>query len=142
MDDIRRDSLTEIRLYRWVIGLFATLALTLAAIGLAGIISFHVTSRQREFAVRLAIGADPAALVRLVVGRALRLVGVGLAGGGVAAVLLTPMAGALPGAASALRDPVNYGIVAAAVSLVALLACLAPTLRVVRLNPNQALREG
>ncbi|HET9370298.1 MAG TPA: ABC transporter permease, partial [Vicinamibacterales bacterium] len=142
MEEIRRDSLTEIRLYRWVIGLFATLALTLAVIGLAGIISFHVTSRQREFAVRLAIGADPSALVRLVVGRALRLVGVGLAGGAVAALLLTPIARALPGATTALRDPLNYAIVAVAVALVAILACLAPALRIVRLNPNVALREG
>ena len=57
MTQVVSDSMWELRLYRWLIGVFAVLALLLAAIGLHGVISYNVTSRMREFAVRLALGS-------------------------------------------------------------------------------------
>ena len=69
-DERRADGFAwELGLYRWLITLFATLALVLAAIGLFGVMSYTVTARLREFAVRLALGSDPAALGRLVLRR-------------------------------------------------------------------------
>ena len=90
MTQVVSDSMWELRLYRWLIGVFAVLALLLAAIGLHGVISYNVTSRMREFAVRLALGSDPGDLTRLVVRRALLLVGAGLAGGIISAMAITP----------------------------------------------------
>ncbi len=139
MTQVVSDSLWELRLYRWLIGVFAALALLLAAIGLHGVIAYNVTSRMREFAVRLALGSDPGDLTRLVVRRAFLLVGAGLAGGLVSAMAITPFMKTLP--IGATSGPVTYGIVSVALIAVALLACLVPALRVARVNPAAALRH-
>ncbi|MGH9370348.1 MAG: FtsX-like permease family protein, partial [Vicinamibacterales bacterium] len=86
MDRVLSDSLWELNLYRWLIGLFVVLALVLATIGLYGVISYGVTSRSREFAVRLALGSDPAGLARLVLARGARLVTIGLVLGAIGAL--------------------------------------------------------
>jgi predicted permease len=139
MDQVLADSLWEVNLYRWLIGLFAALALALAAVGLYGVLSYSVTSRLREFALRLALGSDPSALSRLIVGRALRLALAGLAAGLVLALAVAPLARTLPlgpdmGAAA-------YVGVAALLISVALAACLVPAIRVARVNPAEALRQ-
>jgi ABC-type antimicrobial peptide transport system permease subunit len=139
MTQVVSDSLWELRLYRWLIGVFAVLALLLAAIGLHGVISYNVTSRMREFAVRLALGSDPGDLTRLVVRRALLLVGAGLAGGIIAAMAITPFVRTLPIGPAA--GPSTYGIVSVALLAIALAACLVPALRVARVNPAAALRH-
>jgi ABC-type antimicrobial peptide transport system permease subunit len=138
MDQVLADSLWEVNLYRWLIGLFAALALALAAVGLYGVLSYSVTSRLREFALRLALGSDPGALSRLILGRALRLALGGLAAGLGLALAVAPLARALPlgpgmGAAA-------YIGVGSLLILVALAACLVPAIRVARVNPAEALR--
>jgi predicted permease len=138
MTQIVTDSLWEVRLYRSLMGAFAALALLLAAIGLHGVIAYNVTSRIREFAVRLALGADPAALTRLVVRRALMLVGTGLAGGLLCALAVTPLLSSLPVGAAA--GPLVYAAIVAVLVAVALLASLVPAVRVARVNPANALR--
>ena len=90
MEQVVADSLWELNLYRWLIGLFATLALVLAAIGLYGVISYNVTSRTREFAVRLALGSEPMGLARLVLTHGAWLTAAGLAAGVLGALAVRP----------------------------------------------------
>jgi predicted permease len=139
MVQVVADSLWELNLYRWLLGLFAALALVLAAIGLYGVISYSVTSRTREFAVRLALGSEPSGVARLVLSRGLRLAGAGLVFG---------IAGAL-GSLSLLRrlsslfapDAVTLAVIVVMLLSIAVLACLVPALRVARVNPATALRH-
>ena len=113
----------------------------LAAIGLHGVIAYNVTSRMREFAVRLALGADPAQLTRLVVRRALRLVG-SRAGRRPArrAWRSRPLLQTLPIGAAA-GPGIYAAIVDASWSASRCSRSLVPALRVARVNPATALRQ-
>jgi ABC-type antimicrobial peptide transport system permease subunit len=140
MRQVVTDSLWELRLYRLLIGGFAVLALVLSAIGLHGVIAYNVSARMHEFAVRLALGAEPAALSRLVIRRALTLAGAGLAAGIVLTVSLAPALRATPiGQTSGF---VLYALTGAIVVAIALFACLTPAWRVARVNPATALRHS
>jgi putative ABC transport system permease protein len=139
LERVIADSLWELNLYRWLIGLFATLTLLIAAIGLYGVISYNVTSRMREFAVRLALGSDPAALAQLVLGRAIRLAVAGLAGGVLIALAVSPVISSnVMGADSGAG---TYAAIGALLMAVALLACAIPAFRVAGVNPAAALRH-
>jgi putative ABC transport system permease protein len=139
MAQVVSDSLWELNLYRWLIGLFATLALVLAAIGLYGVISYGVTSRTRDFAVRLALGSDPSGVARLVLSSGLRLAGAGLGLGLAGALSALPLLRRLSSffAPDALALAAIVGLLLA----IALVACLVPALRVARVNPATALRH-
>lgn len=139
MEQVLADSLWELNLYRWLIGLFAALALVLAGIGLYGVISYSVASRTREFAIRLALGSDQIALARLVVSRGVRLAAVGLMVGAVAALALTRLVGNLT--ASLGPDPTTLAATSVLLLAIALLACLVPAMRVARMDPATALRH-
>ncbi len=139
MEEVLGDSLWELNLYLWLIGLFAALALVLAAIGLYGVVSFGVTSRMREFAVRLALGASPGDVARLVFARGARLAGAGLSGGALGALALAPFVQKLPIGGSA--GPTIFMLISAALLAIAVLACLTPAIRVARVNPATALRH-
>jgi putative ABC transport system permease protein len=139
MDRVVSDSLWELNLYRWLIGLFAALALVLATIGLYGVISYGVTSRSREFAVRLALGSDPAALARLVLVRGARLAAIGLALGAVAALSLLPVFRGVP--AGIRPDVATFAAIAALLLAISFVACLVPAIRVAAVNPATALRH-
>jgi len=139
MDQVLADSLWELNLYRWIIGLFAALVLALSAIGLYGVMSYNVTSRLREFALRLALGSDELRLSRLVLRRGVRLAVVGLAIGIVVAMQLIVVLGALP--IESRLDPVVVAVTAALLLAIALTACALPALRVARVNPVVALRQ-
>ena len=82
MEQIVDDSLWELNLYRWLIGLFAALALLLAVVGLYGVVNYNVLARTRELAVRLAMGSAPARLARSVILRGGRLAVCGIVLGG------------------------------------------------------------
>ena len=118
---------------------FAGAAALLAAIGIYGVMSYAVSRRTREIGVRMALGADPRAVLRLVVGQGM---GVALAGAGVglvAALLLTRMmAGILYGVRP--TDPVTYVSVAAVLLAIALAASWIPARRAARIDPMKALR--
>jgi predicted permease len=139
MDQVVADSLWDLNLYRWLIGLFAGLALVLATIGLYGVISYGVSSRSREFAVRLALGSDPAGLARLVLVRGARLATIGLVLGAIGAVSLLPLLRGLPG--SVRPDVTTFLAISALLMAVAFFACLVPALRVAAVNPATALRH-
>ena len=139
MDQVVVDSLWELNLYRWLIGLFAGLAVLLGAIGLYGVISYNVTSRMREFALRLALGSDPGALARRVLARGAILTGIGIGIGLGAAVALVPMLRTM--SAGLQGSPVTYAAVATLLLCITSAACILPALRVASVNPSTALRH-
>jgi ABC-type antimicrobial peptide transport system permease subunit len=139
MDAVLSDSLAELNMVRWLVGASAGLAAVLAAIGLYGVTSQSVTSRTRELAVRLALGARPSALTTRVLGRAAALAVTGLLLGTPAVLALTPWTRSLSFPIGIETD--TYVAAAAGLIGVALLASLLPALRVSRVAPSQALRH-
>jgi putative ABC transport system permease protein len=138
MEQVIEDSLWQLRLYRWLIGLFAALALVLAAIGIYGVVSYAAAARTREFAVRLALGSSNRALAALVMRRALLLTSGGLACGLATVLMLTWIVGDT----GAVRpDPSTCAIVAAVVCAITVIACALPTARTAALDPAEALRQ-
>jgi ABC-type antimicrobial peptide transport system permease subunit len=133
------DSLWDLLLYRWLIGLFAALTLLLAAIGLYGVISYTASSRTREFAIRLALGSRTGTLARLVLGRGLLLVGLGLSAGAFATYLLRSTLRSLPIGAG--PDAATYAVIATVLLAIAVLACAVPALRAAAVDPVTALRH-
>ncbi|AMY11311.1 Macrolide export ATP-binding/permease protein MacB [Luteitalea pratensis] len=123
-----------------MLGSLGLLGLGLAAVGLYGVIAYSVTRRRREIGIRMAVGAGRSNIVRLVLGEAVWLVGLGAVIGLGAALLLTrPLAAFLvPGVSPA--DPVSYAAVLLALTLTAVLASAAPVLRAIHVAPTQALK--
>ena len=139
MDQVVADSMWELNLYRWLIGLFAVLALVLAAIGLYGVIAYSVASRTHEFAVRLALGSEPRGLARMVVAGGLRLAAAGLVVGSAATLAVGRL---LRHYTEAVRlDPLSVAGVAILLLAIALVACFVPAVRVALVDPSAALRR-
>jgi predicted lysophospholipase L1 biosynthesis ABC-type transport system permease subunit len=140
MGVVAADSVAARRFDMLLLALFAALAVSLAAIGVYGVIAYAVAQRTREIGVRVAIGARIGDVVRLVLRGGLRLallgIGLGLAG----AVLATRlMAGMLYGVAPA--DPATLAAVAGALLATALFACWLPARRAAHIDPIEALRH-
>jgi ABC-type antimicrobial peptide transport system permease subunit len=120
-------------------GLFAGLAILLAAVGISGVLGYSVSRRRQEIGVRMALGATPAEVLELVLKEGLRLIGVGAALGLAAAFALTRlMSSLLYGTNPA--DALTYAGVAVLLLLVGLVACAIPALRAARVEPTVALR--
>ncbi len=132
-------SVTQERFRTTLIGLFAALAILLAAVGISGVMGYSVSRRRQEIGVRMALGALPGDVLKQVIGEGLRLVGIGGAAGLIAALGLTRfLRSLLYGVGSG--DPITYAGVALLLLVVALGACALPALRAARIDPNVALR--
>lgn len=140
MASLRDASIATRRVTFVLLALFSALALALAAIGIYGVMSHGVAQRTNELGIRLALGASRARLLGTVLRQGLSLAAAGIAAGLVLALALTQLMRTLLFAVSA-ADPITFGAVAAGVALMAALACAIPSLRVLRVDPQAALRR-
>jgi predicted permease len=140
MDDVFGEAIGRPRLLAQLLGIFAALALLLAAIGSYGVLSYMVTERRREIGIRMALGADRASVMRMVLSQGVRLTLVGVVVGLAAAfamnrVLASLLFGVRP------SDPATIGAVVAIISGVALVACYLPARVATRVDPMIVLRD-
>jgi ABC-type antimicrobial peptide transport system permease subunit len=119
-------------------GLFAALALILAATGLYSVVSFGVTQRTQELGIRMALGARPASVVTLVLGSTGAMLGIGVAAGLTLSVILNRVVASWAGGSS--RDPLTLLLAASILMLVAGIACVLPAWRAASIDPMRALR--
>jgi len=139
MDKIFSNSVAGQRFNALLLGLFASLALVLAMIGVFGVINYSVAQRTHELGIRLALGAQPRDVFKLIVGHGLILAVVGVVIGAVGAFALTRIiAGLLFGVSP--TDVTTFVFVSILVTVVAMLACYLPARRATRVDPLEALR--
>lgn len=140
LETIVSESLWQRRLWSALFALFATVALMLAAGGVYGVMSYLVSRRTREIGIRMALGAQQANVVGLVMSRGMILTGAGLALGLIASqILARAVRGLLFGVAPS--DPIILAVVSGALAAVASAACYAPARRAARVDPLAALRR-
>lgn len=140
MDERMSGSVAARRFSTSVLTFFAVVALLLAAIGIYGVVSYQVVQRTREMGIRMALGAQPAQVRRLIVRNSMRVVGVGLIVGVLATPLLTrALQSLLFGISPA--DPGTFVIVLLVFAVVAIVASLIPANRATRIDPMLALRS-
>jgi ABC-type antimicrobial peptide transport system permease subunit len=139
MDERLADSLTQQQLNMLLLTGFALLALTLAAIGIYGVMSYLVSQRTQEIGLRMALGADRGRVLKLIVLQGLRLAGFGLVIGLVLAFGLARLiSGMLYGTSPS--DPLTFVGIAVLLAVVAFLASYIPALRATKVDPTVALR--
>jgi predicted permease len=139
MDQVIAQSTSDTRFQALLLGIFAALALILAAVGIYGVMSYLVAQRTNEIGIRMALGAHPSDILRLVIGRVFVLTLAGLAVGLAAAFALSRLLeGLLYGVCA--TDPITFGVVATLLGFVALGACFLPARRATQISPLVALR--
>jgi ABC-type antimicrobial peptide transport system permease subunit len=139
MVQVRDEQLTSQRLSALLLGVFAGVALLLAAVGIYSVLSYIVGGRSREIGIRTALGARAADVLRLVIAEAMSPVLVGIAVGMVAALASAKVLNSLVFGVSA-SDPLTLAIVGALLAVVALMASVVPAHRALRLDPVKVLR--
>ncbi len=139
MSQVMAETVASRRLTVSLIGLFAAIALTLAAVGIYGVMSYAVTQRTHEIGIRMALGAQRADVLRLVLGHGMSVASIGVVLGLAGSFWLTRLISSLLFSVSA-TDPLTFSGVAAFLVLVALAACYIPSRRAMRVDPMVALR--
>jgi putative ABC transport system permease protein len=139
MSQLVSNSIARPRLYAVLLGVFATVAVLLAAIGIYGVMAYSVARRTREIGIRLALGAARTDVIRLVAGQSFALTAIGIAIGLVGAAALTRYLGGLLFGLTPL-DPLTFVAVAATFAVIAMFAALIPATRATRVDPLIALR--
>lgn len=140
MDEIVASTTADSRFDAWLCGIFAGVALLLTATGIYGLLSFSVARRTSEIGTRLALGASPAEVLKLVLNQGMRLIAIGLIAGVAGAIVLTrSLRGLLFGVRPA--DPVSFILVVVVLVTVGLLASYLPARRATKIDPLSALRS-
>ena len=140
MDEIAESSFSTHRFTLFLVGLFAALALALAAAGIYGVISYSVNQRMHEFAMRMALGARRWDVMRLVLGHGVKLAAVGVVLGLACAAVLARVLRTLLFEVSG-TDPLTFAGVALMAIAIASLACWVPARRATSADPMAALRS-
>jgi putative ABC transport system permease protein len=133
------------RLFAKLLTLFAVLAQQLAAIGLFGVLAYMVSQRTHEIGIRMALGADRAKVLKMILWQGMTLVALGVILGLAGAYVLTKYLESWVGLSKMLfgvkvSDPFTYGFIALVLTIVALIACYIPARRATKVNPLEALR--
>jgi putative ABC transport system permease protein len=140
MTEVVSRSIYRPRLFAILFGVFAGMALLLASVGIYGVMSYSVAQRTHEIGIRLALGARRGDVLRLIVVQGMKLTAVGTVIGLAGALALTRLIRSLLFEAST-TDPLTFGLVAALLGIVALLACYIPAWRATKVDPLVALRH-
>lgn len=139
MDQIRAESVAPERLNLTLLTIFAGIALVLAIVGIYGVMSYSVTQRTHEIGIRMAVGAQPWDVFRMVIGQGMMLALIGIVVGligayGLTRLMTTMLFGVEP------TDPTTFAAIAVLLTLVALVACYLPSRRATRVDPIESLR--
>ena len=139
LSELRSESLSAPRLTMVLLVIFAALALSVTAAGIAGVLAYAVSQRTQEIGIRLALGAAPGTVLQMVMRQGMALVAVGLLLGFAGALALSRLMESLLFGIAA-SDPVTFAAVAGVLLAVALLSCFVPARRVMSIDPQVALR--
>jgi putative ABC transport system permease protein len=139
MEDVMSRSLSRRNFAAVLLVLFAGLGLLLAALGLYGLMAYSVARRTQEIGVRMALGAEPASIFRMVLAQALWITAIGAAAGIIAAVGATQLMASLLFGISA-ADPLSYAMGCGLLLIVSGMASVIPAYRAIRVDPLVALR--
>jgi putative ABC transport system permease protein len=139
MNEVMADTVSRARFNTLLLGIFAGLATLLSAIGIFGVMNYSVTLRTREIGLRIALGAQPGEVLKLILRQGLLLTMIGIAIGLAGALALTRiMSGLLFEVGS--TDPATFAAIVLLLAFVSLIACYLPARRATRVDPLIALR--
>ncbi len=139
MDEIRGESTAPQRLNLTLLSIFAGVAFVLAMVGIYGVMSYAVTQRTHEIGIRMAIGAQPSDVFRMILGHGMLLTVIGMAAGLLGAFALTRLMATMLFSVKP-TDPITFGGVALLLFAIALIACYIPGRRATKVDPVNSLR--